>query len=131
MKTKYTLFLEEVQNINSDKEVKLKDYQDELEYYNANKSKFLSILTTKAQDVWEKEANKIINGNSYLGSKWKIDKMTYSIKKDEDKIKSNELTDDEVKQVQQDIIENKKELSKLKQETEKKIREDLHDIQTQ
>lgn len=125
----YKLFLEEVQNINSDKEVKLKDYQDKIEYYNQNKGKFVSILTTRPEDKWELESNKIINGNIYLGTKWKIDKMTYMIKKDEDKIKTNELTTDEEKQVQIDINNNKKELQVIKQNFDKKIREDLIDLQ--
>lgn len=125
----YKLFLEEVQNINSDKEVKLKDYQDKIEYYNQNKGKFVSILTTRPEDKWELESNKIINGNIYLGTKWKIDKMTYLIKKDEDKIKTNELTTDEEKQVQIDINNNKKELQVIKQNFDKKIREDLIDLQ--
>lgn len=125
----YKLFLEEVQNINSDKEVKLKDYQDKLEYYNQNKDKFTSILTTRPEDKWELESNKIINGNIYLGTKWKIDKMDYLIKKDEDKIKTNELTTDEEKQVQIDINNNKKELQDIKQNFDKKIREDLIDLQ--
>lgn len=125
----YKLFLEEVQNINSDKEVKLKDYQDKIEYYNQNKGKFVSILTTRPEDKWELESNKIINGNIYLGTKWKIDKMTYMIKKDEDKIKTNELTTDEEKQVQIDINNNKKELQIIKQNFDKKIREDLIDLQ--
>ncbi len=125
----YKLFLEEVQNINSDKEVKLKDYQDKIEYYNQNKGKFVSILTTRPEDKWELESNKIINGNIYLGTKWKIDKMTYLIKKDEDKIKTNELTNDEEKQVQIDINNNKKELQVIKQNFDKKIREDLIDLQ--
>lgn len=125
----YKLFLEEVQNINSDKEVKLKDYQDKIEYYNQNKGKFVSILTTRPEDKWELESNKIINGNIYLDTKWKIDKMTYMIKKDEDKIKTNELTTDEEKQVQIDINNNKKELQVIKQNFDKKIREDLIDLQ--
>lgn len=125
----YKLFLEEVQNINSDKEVKLKDYQDKLEYYNQNKDKFTSILTTRPEDKWELESNKIINGNIYLGTKWKIDKMDYLIKKDENKIKTNELTTDEEKQVQIDINNNKKELQDIKQNFDKKIREDLIDLQ--
>lgn len=125
----YKLFLEEVQNINSDKEVKLKDYQDKIEYYNQNKGKFVSILTTRPEDKWELESNKIINGNIYLGTKWKIDKMDYLIKKDENKIKTNELTTDEEKQVQIDINNNKKELQDIKQNFDKKIREDLIDLQ--
>lgn len=122
----FKLFLEEVQNINSDKEVRLKDYQDKINYYNNNKNKFLGILTTKKQDQWEKEANKVINGNKYLGDKWKIDKMDFTIKQDEAKIKTNELTTEEEK----NIANHKKELNKLRQESLKEIQEDLKNLQS-
>jgi len=128
MKT-YKQILEEVKNINSDKEVKLKDYQTKLAYYNSNKGKFIGILTSKKPETWEIEANKIINGNTYLGDKWSVDKMEYTIKQDEDKIKSNELTNEEEKKIQTDITRHKQELNKLKQETSQKIQADLRDIQ--
>lgn len=125
---KFKLFLEEVQNINSDKEVRLKDYQDKVAYYNINKSKFIPIFAKKPE-VWEDEANKIIKGNKYLGDKWKIDKMEHKIKEDEDKIKSGELTDEEEKKIAKDIADNKKELNTYKQESYREMQQDLRDIQ--
>jgi hypothetical protein len=126
----FKLFLEEVKNINSDKEVRLKDYQDKINYYNSNKNKFLGILSTKKQEIWEDEANKIINGNKYLGDKWKIDKMDFTIKQDEAKIKSNELTAEEEKKIALDIANHKKELNKLKQESLREIQDDLKNLQS-
>jgi hypothetical protein len=126
---KFKMFLEEVQNMNSDKEVKLKDYQDKLAYYNNNKNKFLSILTTKKQETWELEASKIIQGNKYLGDKWKIDKMDFTIKKDEERVKSNEMTTEEEKKILTDVANHKKELNKLRQESAREIQNDLKDIQ--
>lgn len=126
---KFQLFLEEVKNINSDKEVRLKDYQDKILYYNNNKNKFLGILTTKKQPTWEEEANKIINGNKYLADKWKIDKMDFTIKQDEDKIKSNELSEEEEKKITLDIANHHKELNKMRQDSLKEIHQDLIDLQ--
>ena len=126
----FKLFLEEVQNINSDKEVKLKDYQDKINYYNNNKNKFAGILSTKKQEMWEDEANKVINGNKYLGDKWKIDKMDFTIKQDEAKIKTNELSDEEEKKVALDIANHKKELNKFKQDSLKEIQDDLKNLQS-
>lgn len=126
----FKLFLEEVQNVNSDKEVRLKDYQDKIAYYNSNKNKFVGILSTKKPEVWEAEANKIINGNKYLGDKWKIDKMDFTIKQDEDKLKSNELTAEEEKKIALDIANNKKELGKFKQDSLKEIQTDLRNLQS-
>jgi len=127
---KFKLFLEEVQNINSDKEVRLKGYQDKINYYNSNKGKFVSILASKKPEVWEDEANKIINGNKYLGKQWKINKIEHKIKEDEDRIKSGELTNDEIKKITQDIADNKKEVNTFKQESLQEIQQDLSDIQS-
>jgi len=126
---KFQLFLEEVKNINSDKEVRLKDYQDKINYYNSNKGKFTGILTTKKQPVWEDEANKIINGNKYLADMWKIGKMDFTIKQDMDKIKTNELSTEEEKKISLDIALHQKELNKMKQDSLKEIRQDLIDLQ--
>ena len=126
---KYGKYLEAVQNMNSDKEVKIRDYQEKLKYYNANKDKFTAILANSTEDKWEDLANKIIRGNIYLGAKWKLDKIAFVIKRDEDKTRTNELSKDEEKKLQQDINDNKKTLSTSKQELTKKIANDLLQLQ--
>lgn len=124
----YKKILEEVQNMNSDKEVQLKGYQDKLDYYNTNKDKFKAILA-KPFETWEAEAAKIIDGNEYLGDKWKADKMENTLKQNEDKLKSGEMSQEEIKKINLDITTNKQELNKLKQDTAKKIQTDLIAIQ--
>lgn len=127
----FKAFLEDVQNgtMNSDKEVKLEDYKDKVDKYNADKSKFMPILNGKKQDVWEEEANKIIDGNPYLGAQWKIDKMEHSIKDNDAKVKSGDLSKEEMDKIKLQVKEDQAALNKLKQEISKKIRMDLHDIQ--
>ena len=128
IKTKFKLFLEEVQTMNSDKEVRLKDYQEKINYYNNNKNKFNSILS-KEQEKWEEEAQKIINGNIYLGKYWKLSKIEKNIKNDQEKVNSQEISLEEKQQIQKDIQDNNKKLTEIKKEIENKIKEDLKDIQ--
>lgn len=126
---KYELFLEDVDNVNSEKEVKLKDYKDKINLYNSNKNKFKSIFS-KDSGVWEEEANKIINGNIYLSAAWKIAKAENNISETEEKIRSGELSKEEIKDLQDKLKIYKTELSKDNQEILKKIKEDLYKIQT-
>ncbi|TXG83604.1 MAG: hypothetical protein E6R13_03775 [Spirochaetes bacterium] len=121
---------EDLQDINSDKEVKLKNYQDQMAKYNANKGKFMSILLTKKQEQWEQAANLIIAGNIYLGLKWKLDKMEHQIKQDEERLKSTEITKEEKADIQKNVLENKKKFAEQKKEMDLKIRQDLQKIQT-
>lgn len=115
-------------NMNSDKEVKLKDYQDKVNKYNSDKNKFKSIFTKKPE-IWEVEAEKIIKDNIYLGGAWKLSKMQHQLDTDNEKIKSGDLTQEEIKEIQDKIKKNQLELNKEKQELLKKIKEDLVDIQ--
>lgn len=124
----YKQILEEVQNMNSDKEVKLKSYQKNIDDYNAKKNNFETILV-KPVETWEAEAAKIIDGNSYLGDAWSIAKMENTVLKDEDKVKSGEMSQEEIKKINLDITNHKTELNKLKQEIAKKIQTDLVNIQ--
>lgn len=114
-------------DINSDKEVKLKAYQDMLQEYNTKKNNFKSILTTKGQDKWEEESARIIDGNSYLGTKWKLDKLEYNIQEDEEKLRG-ELTDEEKTEIQQTINDNRKKLKEELDDLNKKIKMDLEEI---
>lgn len=124
----FKLMLEDLE-INSDKEVTLKGYQEALQEYNANKEKFKAILLSNPQEKWEEEAEKIIDGNTYLGSHWKLSKIERFINEDEEKLKRSELTEEEKKEIQQKILDNKKELSIEQNNLSKKIREDLAEIQ--
>jgi hypothetical protein len=126
---KFKMFLEAVQTMNSDKETRLKDYQDKVAKYNSDKGKFASIMSSKKQDQWETEAQKIIDGNVYLSAKWKLDKMQHSIKQDTDKLASSEVTADEKKQIQQDVNKNNQELSKSQHDLNNRISQDLRDLQ--
>lgn len=126
---KYELFLEDVNNSNSEKEVRLKDYKNKINSYNSNKNKFKSILT-KDVSVWEEEASKIIDGNVYLSSEWKIAKAQKHITDIETEIRSGELSKEEIKDNQNKLKELKSELSKDQQDLQKHIKDDLHKIQT-
>lgn len=127
----FKFYLESVQNdvINSDKEVLLKQYQAEIAYYNQHKNAFKSILATKKDDQLELEAEKIINGNKYLGKKWKLDKIAYFI--EQDTIKTRDvanLTKEEIKEVQDRITKNNAELNIHNQELNTLIHKDLSAI---
>ena len=121
---------EDVENdtLNSDKEVKLKDYQEKISKYNSDKGKFKSILS-KDLKVWEQESQKIIDGNVYLGGAWKLAKMQNQLDTQEEKIKSGDLTQEEIKEIQDKIKKQVVELNKEKQELNKKIKDDLTNIQ--
>jgi hypothetical protein len=127
MKT-FEQILEEVKNINSDKETRIQDYQDKLAYFNSNKTKFMSILTTRPQPQWETEANKIIKGNVYLGKKWTADKLQYSIDQDTLKVNGNEMSADEKKQITLNIAANKLLLNKEKIDLDRQTKEDLQKL---
>lgn len=118
--------LESTDTMNSDKEVKLKHYRDLISTYNSKKGSFRSILN-KSQETWEDDAQKIIDGNTYLGSQWKLDKIDHYIKQDEERMRG-EVTQEEKKEIQEKINDNKKKLSEHKNELSEKIREDLNDI---
>lgn len=120
--------LEEVVNMNSDKETKIQDYQAKLAYFNSNKTKFISILKTRKPDQWEIEANKIIKGNVYLAKKWGLDKLQFTIDADTLKVTSNELSAEEEKDVNTKIAANKIELNKLKIALDRQVKEDLQKL---
>lgn len=125
----FELFLEEVSTTtNTDKETKLKDYTDKVNNYNAKKNNFKNILT-KDQKVWEEEASKIIDGNIYLGAAWKIAKINKQIEEKNDKIKSGDLTQEEVRETQEKIKEYQKDLNDAQNDVKNKIRDDLKNIQ--
>lgn len=115
--------------LNSDKNTSLTEYENDLKYYNLNKAKLIPILL---KDVTQQEvlANKLINGNIFLGIQWKFNKLDQVIKKDEDKLKSDQISDEEKKQVQTDIADNKNKLILLKKELDEKIKGDLNTIKT-
>jgi hypothetical protein len=119
---------ENIEELNSNKEVKLKAYQEIIKNYNSRKESLKNIFS-KSQDKWEEEAEKIIEGNVYLGLFWKLTKLTKIINDDEEKLKNSELTDIEKKEIQTRINDNKKKLSDDQNELNKQIREDLSDIQ--
>ena len=122
--------LELVQTMNSDKETKLKDYQNKINYYKTNSTKFMAILKGKKPDQWELEANKIIKGNVYLAKKWALDKLQFSIDQNVLKIKSAEMSDEEEKNLNNSLIKDRLTLQKNKQALDKQIHDDLTHIQT-
>lgn len=125
----FNMFLEDVQNINSDSLVKLQDYKTKVDKYNTDKAKFKNILTTKKQEEWEKEANKIIAGNQYLGTAWKIAKLQNTVDVMNAKVRSNDLSDQEVREMQDDIKKQSAELAKERLEFQKRLKDDLTSIQ--
>ncbi len=125
----FEMFLEEVNNVNSDRMVRLKDYKTKVDKYNKDKLKFKPIFTSKKEETWEAEANKIIMGNVYLALTWKIAKMTYEIENMNTSMKSKELSDVEVADMQEKIRQSTRELNKEKIDFQKKLKEDLKAIQ--
>lgn len=121
--------LEAIQSMNSEKETKLKDYQDKVNYYNSNKNKFMSILRSKKQDIWEAEANKIIKGNVYLSKKWSLDKLQFSIEEDTKRMNSADYSADEEKEMKLKMDKNKLEFNKDKAALDKQIKDDLKALQ--
>jgi len=114
--------------LNSDKTTHLTGYENDMGYYNGNKGKLLLLSQKAVDDNTEQEANKIINGNIYLGIAWKLYKMETALKGDEDKLGSNEISQPEKAQIQTNVNTNKQELTKLKKELDDKIRLDLGQI---
>jgi hypothetical protein len=125
----FKMYLEAVQIMNTDKETKITGYQNKLKDYNDNKSKFDAIISTKKQDQWEVEAAKLINGNDYLATAWKLAKMNSTLKTDTAKLSSPDVSADEKKQIQIDVNKNKQELAKEQQELNTKIQQDLRTLQ--
>ncbi len=125
---KFELFLEEVNTQNSSKEIKLKDYQDKVNNYNSKKNSFKPILVNKEQKDWEELASKIIKGNVYLGSAWKIAKITKQVEDATEKIKSGDMSSEEVKELQEKIKEYQAELLKTQTALNIQIKTDLQAI---
>lgn len=114
--------------LNSDKTTQLTGYENDMGYYNSNKNKLLLLSQKAADEKTEQEANKIINGNIYLGMAWKLYKMQTAMKADEEKLGSNQISSEEKSQIQTNINTNKTELAKVKKELDDKIRNDLGQI---
>lgn len=112
---------------NTEKETKLKSYEQKLQEYNAKKTKFTNIFTND-ETRWEELAEKIIDGNTYLSSAWRIEKIKHNITKLEDKLRSAELTDDEKSGVEEQLKDNKDQIKNQQKELDEKIRLDLNDI---
>lgn len=114
--------------MNSDKEVKLKKYQDTLKEYNSNKTKFVGILLSTKPEQQEQIANKIINGNPYLGTAWKLAKIENEIKVNQDKINKKDISADEIKAAQTQMNLDKQNLTKQQQALTTQIATDLKTI---
>lgn len=112
---------------NTEKETKLKSYEQKVQEYNAKKTKFANIFTND-ETRWEELAEKIIDGNTYLSSAWRIEKIKHNITKLEDKLRSAELTDDEKSYIEEQLKDNKDQIKKQQKELDEKIRLDLNDI---
>jgi len=113
---------------NTEKETKLKNHEQKLQYYNANKNKFKSIFS-QSEDKWEEDAEKIINGNVYLSHMWRVNKIENNITKLEDQLRNAELSNEEKQDMENKIAENKDKLKEQEKELEKKIKDDLSEIE--
>lgn len=115
-------------DINSDKSVRLQDYENDMEYYKQNISKLESITGTDPKN-WEEEASKIIQTNKYLGHHWKITKMEKKSKDVEERLKESELSEEEKKnlKIELDGIDADKILAKRKLDED--IKEDIKTIE--
>lgn len=114
--------------LNSDKTTQLTGYENDMGYYNSNKNKLLLLSQQPTSDKTESDANKIINGNIYLGMAWKLYKMQTTMKADETKLGNNQISAEEKTQIQTNVNTNKQELAKLKKELDDKIATDLGQI---
>lgn len=114
--------------LNSDKTTQLTGYENDMGYYNSNKNKLLLLSQQPTDEKTEQEANKIINGNKYLGVAWKLYKMETTLKGDEQKLGSNEISQPEKQQIQTNVNTNKTELNKAKKELDDMIKLDLGHI---
>lgn len=121
---------QQVQNttLNSDKATQLTGYENDMGYYTSNKNKLLALSQQPADEKTEVEANKIINGNIYLGMAWKLYKMQTTMKADEQKLGNNQISAEEKSQIQKNVNTNKQELNKVKKELDDKIQQDLGTI---
>ena len=126
-KNKFKLLTE----ILSDKTVKLDAYKSTIDYYNSNKTKFITMLRASdnmSDDAIDEKAKEIIKGNPYLNMQYKIDKVIYQIERSTKRLSSNDVSDLEKKSIQENIATSNKQLNELKAELNKKIKDDLSDI---
>lgn len=119
--------INEEETFNTEKETKLKAHEEEVQTYNANKTKFVNIFS-KDEKGWEEEASKIIDGNVYLGIVWKMEKIKNNIKGLEDKLNDAEMSDEEKKSVEEQITDNKDKIQDQEKELNDQIGQDLNDI---
>lgn len=117
-------------NMNSTKEAQLDLYKKLVSTYNSKKSALESI-TSNDKEKWEEAAKKIIDGNKYLAMYWKIVKVKAYIREDELKLREGEtLTNDEKKEIQNDITDNNKKIQEITTNIQKSIQEDLAKIKS-
>lgn len=114
--------------LNSDKTTQLTGYENDIGYYNSNKNRLILLAQKPVDEKTEEEANKIINGNIYLGMAWKMNKMQTTMKADEEKLGSNEISSEEKKIIQTNVNTNKQDLMKIKKELDDKMSNDLGQI---
>lgn len=117
-------------NMNSTKEAQLDLYKKLISTYNSKKSALESI-TSNDKEKWEEAAKNIIDGNKYLAMYWKIVKVKAYIREDELKLREGEtLTNDEKKEIQNDITDNNKKIQEITTNIQKSIQEDLAKIKS-
>lgn len=114
--------------LNSDKTTQLTGYENDMGYYNTNKGKLILLAQKPVDEKTEEEANKIINGNIYLGMAWKMNKMQTSLTADQQKLGSNEISAEEKKIIQTNINTNKQNMMNIKKELDDKMSSDLGQI---
>lgn len=113
--------------INSDKALKIADYENDIKYYKTNQRKLESILSLDSEK-WEEEANKIINNNKYMGIYWKLIKAQKQTSDMEEKLKNSELTEEEKKNMGVEFKELQDNEILLKRQLETDIKKDIDNI---
>lgn len=113
--------------INSDKALKIADYENDIKYYKTNQRKLESILSLDSEK-WEEEANKIINNNKYMGIYWKLIKAQKQTSDMEEKLKNSELTEEEKKNMSVEFKELQDNEILLKRQLETDIKKDIDNI---
>lgn len=123
-------YLEDVKSdlLNTDKETKLRDHRNKITEYNNKKNSFVNIIKTKKPETWEIEAQKVINGNPYLGIKWKLDKLQNTVEDSQLKMKSNDVTIEEKKKIEEQLKKDLVTLAAIKQDITKTMAADLQKI---
>lgn len=117
-------------NMNSDKAIELSRYEKDMNYFEENKKKLDSVLSISEEEEQEVEANKIIQGNKYLGLYWKHIKAMKKSDSMEERLNDSELTEEEKQNMRQELNDLQADMVLTKRNLEQSIKNDIKDIKS-